>query len=304
MPLATIADLHACPPDELVNYIRWASDLKDIYEAFIKKDDDDVVFTAGWHGAKSRDNGIHASELSGSCQRPTWYSLRGVERKDNELDPFWKKRFRIGQMYHAMIQDDWRRLCEKSGGLITCQREVRIHPSLQSVADQYNIHSSGDLVINFHDQPWGAVIMRIGVEIKTESPDEFPKVTSPRPSHLRQTCVYMRCLDLPLMWTMYVNKGNQNIHPSTPPYLYQFDEALWNQIEGEVRQIRHLATINEYPARSEGISCQFCGFSWECKPASLAKKQARDDARKKRDEMAKRIKRVGQGGLRTPRRTL
>lgn len=301
MGLVTIKDLTTEPKDQVASYMQWASDLSIMYDDFIRNDDEDVAFVAGWHGAKQRSQGIHASEMSGECRRTVWYSLTGVKRVDADLDPFWKKRFRIGHMYHAMIQEDWRRLCEKSKGFLSFQKEVRIDPKLQLVAEQYGIESSCDGVFIFHEHPWGAATMRVGLEIKTKSPKEYEKLTEPDVQHLRQTCVYMKCLDVPVLYTMYVNKGNQNIIPSTPPYLFPFDHALWNVIEQETQEVRHLAVINELPPRVEGIGCQFCGYSWTCKPECLARKERSKEYKKARETQERRLKRHGPSGMRMPR---
>ena len=301
MGLVTIADLHNQPSDIVAKYASWAGDLGEMYERFIREDDEDVAFIAGWHGAKARTSGIHASEMSGSCRRPVWYSLTGAARQDNELDPFWKKRFRIGHMYHAMVQEDWRRICEKSGGLMSFEREVKINPELQKIAAQYDIQSSCDGVITFRDFPWGPAVMRVGLEIKTESPDQFKDLKTPKLQHERQTCVYMRCLDVPLLWTMYINKGNQNIVPSKHPFLFQFNFQLWGEIERETKEVIRLATLNEIPDRQESIGCEFCGYAWTCKPEHMARKTRRDQAKKDRAVQQKRLKRIGHGGIRVPK---
>lgn len=300
MGLVTIADLHREQADVIAKYMSWAGDLSLIYERFVREDEDDVSFVAGWHGAKARTSGIHASEMSGACRRPVWYSLRGAQREDRELDPFWKKRFRIGHMYHAMIQEDWRRICEQSGGLMTFEREVRIGPDLQAIAREYDIQSSCDGVITFRDEPWGAAVLRVGLEIKTESPDQFKELKEPKEQHRRQTCVYMRCLDVPLLWTMYVNKGNQNIVESKPPYLFKFDFQLWGAIEQETKEVIRLATINEIPPRHEGLNCEFCGYAHACQPEYMKKKERREAGKKERAAQAKRLKKMGHGGIRVP----
>lgn len=301
MPLVTISDLFTQPNDIVAKYMSWASDLGMMYENFIKQDDEDVAFITSWHGAKARSGGIHASEISGGCRRPVWYSITGVQRQDNNLDPFWKKRFRIGHAYHAMVQEDWRRICEKSNGLMSFEKEVRIDPSLQLIAAEYDIHSSCDGVIIFRDQPWGEAVLRIGLEIKTMSPRQFEDLKKPKLEHDRQTCVYMKCLNVPVLWTMYINKGNQNVHSSKPPYLFTFDHNLWNSIEGETKEVIHLATINEIPKRTESIVCQFCGYSWTCQPNSLERKAKREAAIQQRTIMQKRLKRIGTGGIRVPK---
>lgn len=289
--LVTIDDLVSLPMEQVAKYMSWAGDLSDMYETFVREDDDDVTFTAGWNSAKSRSDGIHASEMSGECRRPVYYSLKKTKREDHELDPFWKKRFRVGHVYHAMVQDDWRRLCEKSGGLMSFEKEVRIDPKLQAIAEQYNIKSSCDGVITFRDEPWGAAKMRVALEIKTESPGQFEQLKEPKQQHRRQTCVYMRCLNAPICYTQYINKGNQNIKPSKDPYLFSFDHQLWGQIEKETVEVIHLATIDEIPPRSESMLCEFCGFSSTCKPEYLIKKQKRDEGKKRRTDMQKKLQR-------------
>lgn len=301
MGLVTISDLLTEPKDLIAKYRTWAYDVGEMYDNFIKTDEEDVSFEVGWHGAKARSAGIHASELSGECRRPVWYSLQGTARSDIDLDPFWKKKFRVGHVYHAMVQEDWRRLCEKSNGMLTFESEVRISPDLRGVAEQYDIQSSCDGRICFHDFPGGPAVMRMGIEIKTESPDQFKDLKEPKLQHRRQTCVYMRCLDVPLMYTQYINKGTQNIVPSKPPWIFSFDFNLWNEIEQEAKQVIHLATINELPPRKEGIWCEFCGYNQTCQPSTLTKKAKRDAGRKKRAEQQKRIRIVGAGGIRVPK---
>jgi len=286
----------------VANYMLWAGDLGTLYEEFVKNDDEDVAFIAGWHGAKGRAAGVHASELSGECRRQVWYSITGTKRSEKStLDSSWKKRFRAGHMFHGMIQEDWRRICEKSGGLMSFAKEVRIDPSLQDIAQQYGIHSSCDGVIELRDHPWGEVVLRVGLEIKSDSDKQFAKRIKPSEEHKRQTCVYMKCLDVPLLWTQYINKSNSNISPSKPPYLFTFEHDLWNIIESETKEVIHLATINEIPPRTEGLVCEFCGYAWLCQPEHLKKMERRKAAIKSRNEMRKRTARVGGIGMRVPR---
>lgn len=301
MGLATINDLLTEPKDRVALYRTWAYGLGEMYEDFVRKDDDDVRFEAGWHGAKARAAGIHASEMSGECRRQVWYSLMGEQREDKELDPFWKKRFRIGHMYHAMMQEDWRRLCAKSNGRLTFESEVRIAPELQEIAAQYDIQSSSDGVICFHEYEGGPAVLRVGLEIKTESPDQFKDLKEPKLMHLRQTCVYMKCLDLPMMYTQYVNKGNQNIVPSKPPFVFSFDFDLWNQLEAETNDVIGFAIRNEEPPRKESMGCEFCGYSWVCQPEVLKKKARREAGKKARAVQQKRLRVIGVGGIRVPK---
>lgn len=296
MYLASINGMLEETAERIANFTAMASDLSDLYDVFIRSDEDDVSFIAGWNSTKGRSDGIHASEMSSDCRRPVYYSMKGVQRTDKELDPFWKKRFRVGHTYHAMVQEDWRRLCEKSGGMMRFEREVRIDPSLQKIAQEYNIKSSCDGVISFCDVPHGPAIIRVALEIKTESPAEFEKLKEPKMQHRRQTCVYMKCLDTPLCYTQYVNKGNQNIKPSKHPYLFQFDFDLWGKIEQETKDVTRLVAINEVPPRVEGLGCEFCGFSNTCQPEYLEKKKKREAGKKAREVMQTRVR----AGLRGP----
>ena len=297
--LTTIDDLRKIPSDVLLQFMSWAEDLKPMYENFIEQDSEDVSFNAGWHGAKRRVGGIHASEISGDCKRQVWYSLQGAERQDANKDPFWKKKFRVGHMYHAMVQNDWERLAKNSGGLITFEAEVKINPGLQEIARQYDIHSSGDGLITFHDKPYGAPVLRVGLEIKTESGDQFGKLKETRTYHARQCCVYMRCLDVPVFWSMYWNKSNQNIIDSKPPFLFTFDFALWDTIEKEAQEVHRLNVLNEAPPRKEGMVCEFCGYGHLCKPRYLERKEARKKARIRRE--ARNRKRPNTLGITTKR---
>lgn len=299
MKLTTINDLITLPADELLHFFRMAEGVLDMYEEFIRQDERDVHFIAGWHGAGARSAGIHASELSGDCLRAVCYSIQGETRNDGNLDPFWKKRFRVGHTYHALVQDDFRRMCEQSGGMLSCQSEVTISPDLQGIAEEFGISSSCDLALNFHEEPWGPIILRLGIEIKTESGPQFELLKGPKPMHLRQTNVYQRCLDVPLMWTMYHNKSNQNIVPSKHPYLFAFDFDLWEETVARMNTAHHhVRVLNKLPARVEGIGCEFCGYGHICQPEWLQKKQRRADGKKLREAQAKRLRKVGRGGIR------
>jgi hypothetical protein len=288
--LITINDLKLLSKPDLRDMLKWAQDLNVMYHQFISADDEEVKFEVEWYGAKQRASGIHASEISG-CMRPTVYSLMGVERRD-VTDPFWKKRFRIGHAVHAMIQDDLYRMCEDTGGAMTFESEVSISPNLQPRAAQWNLHSHCDGIIRYYDHPGDTKpIMRVGVEIKTESDKQFEDLKAPRDYHLEQTCVYMRVLDLPLMWTLYYNKSNSNIVESKPPWLFTFDskmERLWGKLENKFANFMGFAEAGELPERIEGLKCEFCPFAWTCGPDWAKRKEAR---KKRRSDWNKKRRR-------------
>lgn len=299
MPLTTISDLEREPPDQVAMYTMLAQDLKIMYEAFIEHDDESVSFPAGWGGSASRAHGLHASELStDGCQRWTVYSLMGAE-KQQKVDSFWKKRFRIGHMIHAMLQNDFARMAAATGGTVTFEPEVAISPKLQEgVAKKYGVHSHCDGVFSIREVADGPVVLRVGVEVKSESPDEFKEIKEPKPYHKDQALIYMKCLDLPLIWFVYYNKGNQNIVPSIPPYLMTFDHRRWAEIEDTIIARRADAAEQRLPERKEGIKCEFCPYGHICRPDYLAKKAKRAAAKEARKKAKSRNPHKQNRGLR------
>lgn len=270
MPLLSIADL-AQPQEYLAMYIERASLLSQMYFDHIVRDQEEAYeYKVEVFGSKTREPGIHASEMS-RCQKLLVYSIMGAERKiDVEtVDGNMLMRFRLGTAIHAMIQNDWHRIAAKSGGSIRFEDEVRINPSLGGVASVWGIHSSCDGVITFLDQH-GQPYMRVGVEIKSASADDYKDIRQPKTDHKEQTTLYMATLDLPLMWVLYYNKSNSNITTSYPPFLYQFDRQLWEQtLEKRFATAQSHAAAGVLPTGTEGPQCSWCPFSWHCKPAFL-----------------------------------
>lgn len=281
MPLTTLEELEQIPKEELRSYLRWAGDLGVLYDKFIEEDDDDVSFTSGWGSSKGRSNGIHASEICSECLRPTYYSLTGTKRVDR-VKPFWKKRFRAGHMFHAMLQDDFERICDKSGGMMTFQSEVKLAPEYQEICEQYDIHSSADGVLEFMDEPGGPAEMRVLVEFKTESDGQFENLKEPRDYHRNQVHIYMKALNIPVVLYFYLNKSNSNIAPTTPPYLETFDPKIWGLMLAKMINAHQRAKTGELPPKKEDMKCEFCAFSWTCQPDYLARKESMDKARKAR----------------------
>lgn len=270
MPLLTIADLNQ-PQQYIAQYIEMAGQLSQMYFDHIARDQDETYsYRVDVYGGKTRAPGIHASEIS-KCMKLLVYSILGVERKiDVEtVDVNMLMRFRIGTAVHAMIQNDWHRIAAKSGGRLHFQDEVKIHPDMGGAALLWNMHSSCDGIITFVDEQ-NQPILRVGLEIKTESDGQFEKLRQPRDDHKEQTTLYMAALDLPLMWVLYYNKSNSNITTSFPPYLYQFDRKLWEQqLEMRFTKAQHYASLQQLPQGNEGQQCSWCPFSHHCKPSIL-----------------------------------
>lgn len=219
-----------------------------------------------------RLGGVHASEISG-CQRRLVYSIMDTERR---VDPSVRDvnmimRFRLGHAVHAMLQNDFHRMAGLSNGFMTYESEVRINPTTGPVAKEFEVHSATDGIFTFYTKTAQGLepFIRVGLEIKTMSDKEFEKTTKPKKEHIDQACLYMACLDIPLMWTLYYNKSNSNIATSFEPFLFKFPERVWSQRSMKIVKSKHLAVVQDLPDRDEGRHCKWCAFSWVCQPQIL-----------------------------------
>jgi hypothetical protein len=279
MPLATINDLLTSAPDEVEGLIKKASALCDVYETHLAEDAGD---------AHLRVPGIHASEVSG-CGRRIVYSLIGMERRELLTAPVWRRRFRIGHAVHEMFQRDFKRMARAMGisGVqdwhISFEEEVPIAPRFQAMAHEWSIYSHCDGVFTIRERWDGPVVLRVLLEIKTKSPAQYEllmKKAHPELDHVEQAHVYMACLDVPMTWFLYYNKGNQNYTGTDiPGFLIRFDPLLWATLEERFRRAHDAAAAavplagqlleSNLPPREESVKCDFCAFSWTCKPARL-----------------------------------
>lgn len=262
--LTTIADLDQ-PAEIKKPFIDRAMELGKFYTAWKAQDTGGYEYKVSIPGSQQRAPGIHASELS--CQLRLVYSLTGMERRpQNEVNM--QMRFNLGHGVHAMLQHELKMMCHGwLKGAITFQDEVDINPSMGGVAEQYTVYSSADGVFSFVHEGWP--YLRVGLEIKTESGPQYEKLLRPRDYHNEQTCLYMKVLDLPLMWTLYYNKSNSNLVPSSPPWLFQFDHHLWaTKVEPKIAGAHQFVREGRLPPRTEGFYCTWCPFAWTCKPPS------------------------------------
>ena len=269
MPLLTISDLNQ-PQQQLTPYLELANRLSQMYFDYIQSvQDESYKYTVEVFGSAGRKNGIHASEMS-NCLRLMVYSLMNTQRwsDPSSTDVNMLMRFNLGTAVHAMVQNDWHRIAAKTGGWLHFQDEVPISPEFGGMAAKWGLHSSCDGVFTFLD-PQSHPILRVGLEIKTESGPQFEKLKAPRDYHREQTTLYQAALDVPLMWVFYYNKSNSNITTSYAPYLYQFDPKLWEKLEARFAQAYQLAHAQQLPDRSEGMHCKWCPFSYTCQPAAL-----------------------------------
>lgn len=287
--LASIGDLNA-PADEVAACISMAKKLSAMYDDFLLLEQEDPE-----EPDKPRPPGIHASELYPCLRRPV-YSVMGTEKR-RRISKFWLQRFKVGTATHEMLQKDFHRMARRSQKLkamrvaekraeeLNCivefQDEVPVSPAHQALAAHYRLYSHCDGIFTFIDKDSGDVVLRIGLEIKTEAPDGYSALKAPKSEHLRQGHLYMAALDLPLMWFFYINKGNQNNTNSESPYLVTWDPRIWSELEDRFKTILDFAARGELPERTETIMCEFCPWSYTCDPKNLhAKSQQKPTTRR------------------------
>jgi hypothetical protein len=284
MPLASIADLNG-PTEEVIRCVEMAKELSSLYDDYIVLDQDD-----GGHRAP----GIHASELY-PCLRKSVYSVLGTPKKPH-VAKFWKQRFKVGTAVHTMMQEDFHKMAKRSqqgkamrvaedaankmNCILEFEDEVRVHPSKQAIAARYKLHSSCDGVFTFRDKTTNEVVLRVGLEIKTEAPDGYEKLKEPKKEHVRQAHIYMACLDLPLMWFLYMNKGNQNNTGSAAPWLVTWQPQVWAELEERCKTVLDFAERNELPDRTETMVCEFCPWSYTCQPSNMTRAFQRPNNRR------------------------
>ena len=265
MPLLVIDDLRQSQGVK-TQYIQHAMQLARLWHLWKEQQEGNHDILVKFRGEKGRKPGIHASEISG-CQRKVVYSLLGTERIVATRNVNMQDRFDQGTLTHALIQHQFHEMCKWIGDSITFEDEAKIHPGMGGVAQQWNMHSSADGIFTFWDN--GQPYMRVGLEIKTQSAPEYEKLKEPIDYHKEQACVYMRALDLPLLWFLYYNKSNSNYTPSEAPYLTQFNPVLWDQLEKRFGVVTQMAQAGQLPAKQEGMPCSWCPFAHTCEPNYL-----------------------------------
>jgi CRISPR/Cas system-associated exonuclease Cas4 (RecB family) len=267
MPLVTIADLN--DPEEAREKIELAKQLSLFYDEYVNTEDDD---------SHARAPGIHPSEFS-SCMRKVTYNMLDFEKKTS-VNKFWRQRFKMGHAIHDMIQKDCQKLAQRTKKfarqlakerhwILEFEKEVPISAELQPLAKELGLAGHCDGIFTFRETLHGPAVLRVGIEIKSESKDEFEKLTEPRPYHVDQCHLYMAALDLPLMWFFYFSKGTQNNTNSGAPWLIPFNPDVWTKIEERCREAIELGRKKVLGPREESITCQFCPYAWDCQPTSL-----------------------------------
>jgi len=271
--LATIADLER-PTTEITPYLALAQSLSKRYDSLLENYPGD---------SHKRRAGVHASELV-KCVRQVSYCLMETEKRE-EVDALMRKRFLVGHSTHDMVQKDLHKMAAREsarqqmeavaaghGWIMDFEPEVPVAPELQALAREYQITSSCDGVFTFRWDEESPPFLRVGLEIKTESPDGYADLKAPKTDHIEQVTIYQACLDLPLVWFFYFNKGNQNNTPSTAPWLISFQKPIWEKLRTRAeRAIEHVA-LGTLPDREEGFHCGFCPYGYTCQPKYLVNK--------------------------------
>lgn len=200
--------------------------------------------------------------------RSSVYTLLDTPAKVS-IDPNMRERFNVGHAVHELVQRNFSTAAgEWSRGKLhfLFKPEVRVDDTEYAIA--HSVSSSCDGVFSIYDDY--NLILRIGLEIKTEAPDAFKALTAPRQKHLEQAHLYMRCLDLPLMWFLYINKGNQQMTPMKAPWLVQFSPVTWEKVEQRIQVALEGADKRILPDREEGFHCSWCPYRYTCAPNVLS----------------------------------
>jgi hypothetical protein len=219
----------------------------------------------------ARTPGIHASELN-TCKRQVVFSLLDTTRKA-DVEAKWRKKFDVGTAIHTMVQDHFTHMAQRSRGRLTFEREVRVDDT--DLARRLFLTSSCDGIFTFFDEQ-GDPLIRVALEAKTAAPDDYEKLKEPHKKHLEQAHLYMACLDVPLTWFLYWNKGKEQFTPSITPFLTRFDPAIWARLEQRAQECLTYAEKAQLPASEEDyMHCSFCAYAYICQPKVLEKRASR-----------------------------
>jgi len=261
VPLLRIKDLDG-DPNEVASLLGQAGMVSQRFDGYLR---------GSSRGEEYRSPGIHASEVYG-CDRRIVYSLLNYPRSGGETDIVWRKRFMMGQAIHEMLQKEFHNWALSSNSTISFQEELAISPALGGMAAKWDIYSHCDGRLVFRDDWDGPAVLNMLMEIKSISPLGFKDLKEPKPEHIEQTHIYMACLDVPLIWLLYWNKGNQNTTGTdNPNFLVRFSHKKWAEMEQKFERVHQAAALENLPDRSEGVTCEFCAFSHHCQPQILNK---------------------------------
>lgn len=259
MKLTSIEDLKDDANKAVILEAEW--NIANHFEEWLDSDEEDD----GSH----RQPGVHASELN-TCKRMVVYTLYKTD-KVRRVPKDMKKRFLVGSAIHGMLQSQFHAMVKAKGGMISFDEEVKTGNT--PLGRKYDIQSSCDGVFTVFSKDAAGVFMpmlRIGLEIKSMAPNTYAGTNKPLQKHVEQAHVYQACLDLPLIWYLYWNKGNQNYTPMRSPWLIPFDPSIWTKLETRAKECLEAAESEQLPEREEGQHCSWCVYAHTCKPTTAA----------------------------------
>ena len=248
MKLTSIADLEVQGALALEGL---AQELSKLYDSFL----DDFP-----ENGEDREPGVHATELN-TCMRQVVYTLWQTSKR-GLVDRMWRKKFQVGHALHDMLQTHFAMMAARSNGRLTFEKEVRVQDT--PLGRELCLASSCDGTFTFWENQ--LPLVRVGVELKSKSPEEYAKLKAPEEKHVQQAHLYMAALDLPLVWFLYWNKGKEQFTPSLKPYLVRFDHTIWARLEARARMSLDFAEQGKLPDPEVSMSCQWCQYAWTCNP--------------------------------------
>jgi hypothetical protein len=248
MQLTSIADLEV--PGALA-LEGLAQELTKLYDNFLDDFSDN---------GEDREPGIHATELN-TCLRQVVYTLHST-KKVGSVERMWRKKFEVGHALHDMLQTHFAMMADRSNGRFTFEKEVRCQDT--PLGQELCLASSCDGLFTFYERDYP--ILRVSTELKSKSPKEYEKLKKPEKKHVEQSHLYMACLDVPLTWTLYWDKGTEHYTPSLTPYLFRFDKQIWSGLEARARTALQYAERGQLPEPEVGMHCQWCPYSYTCNP--------------------------------------
>lgn len=240
---------------------------------YIFKDLNDAA--ANINTPHDRPAGIHASEVA-SCLRKAQYTYFGAEKKHRST-AYWSRILRMGEATHNLLQDEFRYLNGNSG--LKAEVEVNINPKTSETARKYNVYGHADVVLTVRDCMDSSLDMKILVEIKSISEKGFEELKSPKAEHVQQAMLYMKCLDIPVGWIIYWNKGTQVLSEPEAPFIFPFKESVWNIVENRILKVINSTSFSQQSLldREEGMHCKFCSYAHLCQPKILFRRKKAED---------------------------
>lgn len=229
-----------------------AQDLTKIYDTFLDNYPDD---------SHEREAGVHATELN-TCLRQVVYTLFRTQ-KVAHVDRMWRKKFQVGHAIHDMLQRHFHMMVTNSNGRLLFDDEVRVQDT--PLGRELCLTSSCDGIFTFCDDQLDP-FLRVAVELKSKSAEEYKKLRGPEKKHIQQAHLYMAALDVPLAWLLYWDKGTEHYTPSLQPYLIRFDPLVWAGLADRAHTALDFAHNNQLPDQEVGLHCQWCPYAYTCNP--------------------------------------